>query len=418
MTTEELSQLRYKILIGRLEAQDALPTLVDLLAACHSGLSKSLGKSVFVSKRTVQEDLRRLREGVLGQVYSIEVVQKKYYRLSVSAPKKKVTSKQNVSEAVPPNPPPHFCSPFYLGGKSPETAKAFFPLNTADFGGQNWLLFLCPEDGTYGAIPAKWVEKAIRFPDFPGWSKQMQQANPVQEPASTWTISPQDSPFWTMYGVDHLMIGEGKEGGLEIHAIPPWWLKFMTGQATQVHEAWMKWEKKLVERLEKKGYTTSNQALSPFTNSLIKRAAPDDIPEQNEIKLTDDELFWVKKWLGLSIWLKALEKAWQVSFEVKGYWQATQNSQPITSEKESKKSNKHQLSLYLNPSEDSDLHFSIWPGSQKQKEPDLFKPSKNLVLSPGQIWMCKTKLYRQVEWNPSTALVRLDLIPTFDHHDD
>lgn len=418
MTKEELSQLRYKILIGRLEAQDALPTLVDLLAACHTGLSKSLGKSVFVSKRTVQEDLRRLREGVMGQVYPIEVVQKKHYRLAVSMPGNKVKTKPRVADLVPPNPPHRFSSPFFLGGTSQEDAKAFFPLKTIDFGGQNWLLFLCPEDGTYGAILTKWAEKTIRLPDFTGWSKQVQKANADQEPAGTWTIYPPDWPFWTMYGVDYLSGGEGKEDGLEIHAIPPWWLKYLTGGAIHVLEGWMKWEKKLVERLEKKGYTSSVQALSPLTNALINSAAPDDIPEQNEISLTKDELFWVKRWMTVSNCLKTLENAWQVSFEVKGYWQATQNGMLPPSEKESKKSNKHQVSLYLNPSKDSDLHFSIWPGSHKQKDPDLFKPSKNIVLSPGQIWACKTKLYRQVEWNPNSALIRLDLIPMLEKNDD
>ncbi len=418
MTTEDLTKLRYDTLIARLSQPDSLPTMVDLLAACHTALTKAQRKPVFISKRTIQDDLKKLREGVLGQVYVIEVVQKKYYRLVESVAHEQRKSEPAVSKPAPPHFPESTSFPFCFPGMSPELDKAFFPIKTVALGRQNWVLLLCPEDASCGAIPANVMAQAQRLPDFPGWTKQSHSTVHVQEMTEPWFISPENVPFWAMYGSEDLALEAGMDNRLEMKSPAPWWVKYTIQPKVQPNEPDTKWEKKLEERLDKKGYAPAYQALSPLTNVLIDLAGPADIPQQNEILLTSEELFWVKKWTGLAQWLKTLEKAWQLTFSVEGYWQATQNGMLPATEKGQNKGNKHQVSIYLNPSTDSDLHFSIWPGSHKQKEPDLFKPSKNLMLAPGQIWVCKTKLYRQVAWNPTSALIRLDLIPSAEKNDD
>lgn len=417
MTTEDLTKLRYNTLLARLSQPDSLPTMVDLLAACHTALTKAQRKPVFISKRTIQDDLKKLREGVLGQVYVIEVVQKKYYRLVESVVHEEKKIEPAVSKTAPRFFPETDYSPFVLPGRSSELDKSFFPIKTVALGDQKWVLVLCPEEGSFGAIPSNVMAQVQRLPDFTGWTKLSQRPSHAQEPTEPWFVSPENAPFWAMYGVEDLHLGTWMEHGLEMKGPAPWWVTYTNQPKVQPNEADSKWEKKLDERLDKKGYAPAYQSLSPLTNVLINFAAPEDIPQQSEIPLASEELFWVKKWTGLAQWTKALERAWKVTFSVEGYWQATQNGMLPASEKGQNKVNKHQVSIYLNPSTDSDLHFSIWPGSHKQKEPDLFKPSKNLMLAPGQIWVCKTKLYRQVAWNPTSALIRLDLIPSAENNE-
>ena len=418
MTTEALTQLRYKTLIDRLKNQDPSPTLVDLLAVCHAALTKVVGKPVFVSRRTIQEDLRKLREGAWGKAYPIEVVQKKYYRIASSADVSTESVHEEEAETMPDSATETMQRPFYFGDVAPEKALSCFPIKRVTQEGKTWLLYLCPETGELGALPEDLFAQAKPLPDFPGWKQRRLENATDGESATDWLVASVDWPFWTWFGVNSQNAVFWKTHQWRIPATPPWWFVPKELVAEPDKETHQKWEKKLVDRLDRKGFTPPLSVLSCLLKRLLHGAAPYEIPNQDEVSLSPELMFWIQKWLGISSWLKSIEKVWGVSFHIKGYWEASQHGILQSAEGEIRKGTKHQLVLYLNPAEDSSLNFAVWPGSQKQKEPDLFKPSKSLILPPGSLWVCKAKTYRQLQWNPATPVIRLDFIPISEENED
>ena len=79
MALNKNALIRYKTIDKCLQNRYRRWTLVDLIEACSDALYEYEGRSVNVSKRTVQLDIQMMRSDKLGYNAPIEVYEKKYY---------------------------------------------------------------------------------------------------------------------------------------------------------------------------------------------------------------------------------------------------------------------------------------------------------------------------------------------------
>ena len=80
MALNKNALIRYKTIDNCLQNRYRQWTLEDLIEACSNALYEYEGRSINVSKRTVQLDIQMMRSDKLGYNAPIEVYDKKYYR--------------------------------------------------------------------------------------------------------------------------------------------------------------------------------------------------------------------------------------------------------------------------------------------------------------------------------------------------
>lgn len=82
MPVNKNALLRYKTIDNCLRNTGRVWTLEDLIDACSDALNEYTGKDEYVSKRTIQLDIQKMRSDELGYNAPIEVYDNKYYRYS------------------------------------------------------------------------------------------------------------------------------------------------------------------------------------------------------------------------------------------------------------------------------------------------------------------------------------------------
>lgn len=82
MPVNKNALLRYKTIDNCLRNTGRGWTLEDLIDACSDALNEYTGKDEYVSKRTIQLDIQKMRSDELGYNAPIEVYDNKYYRYS------------------------------------------------------------------------------------------------------------------------------------------------------------------------------------------------------------------------------------------------------------------------------------------------------------------------------------------------
>lgn len=82
MPVNKNALLRYKTIDNCLRNTGREWTLEDLIEACSDALNEYTGKDEYVSKRTIQLDIQKMRSDELGYNAPIEVYDNKYYRYS------------------------------------------------------------------------------------------------------------------------------------------------------------------------------------------------------------------------------------------------------------------------------------------------------------------------------------------------
>ena len=79
MPANKNALLRYKTIDACLQNRARRWTLEDLIDACSDALYEYTGKDEYISRRTVQLDIQKMRSDELGYNAPIEVIDKKYY---------------------------------------------------------------------------------------------------------------------------------------------------------------------------------------------------------------------------------------------------------------------------------------------------------------------------------------------------
>lgn len=82
MPANKNALLRYKTIDACLQNRSRRWTLGDLIDACSDALYEYTGKDEYISRRTIQLDIQKMRSDELGYNAPIEVVDKKYYTYS------------------------------------------------------------------------------------------------------------------------------------------------------------------------------------------------------------------------------------------------------------------------------------------------------------------------------------------------